>query len=434
VVDARLKPIERFIVFIPSFPSLAADRGGGRLYASFHDGRLGDPDVLVWRSSDRGSSWSDPERVNDTRAGDDRAQYLPKLAVAPNGRLDVLYYDRRRDRRNRRNEVSLQSSFDEGESFAKRLRLSERPFSSRVGFGAERGMPDLGSRLGLASADTAALGVWTDTRAGTRASKKQDLAAGFVAFSRPARMSAFAENALRLGGVALVLLGLALLASLVLARRLAGFPRSQLARRAKLDRAAESGGVATAAEEESAAEQVEEADAAAGAGKTKVLRRRVKRTRADEQPDGDATAEGKPAGAAGEPKADASPDESRARARRSKAKGRAPRGEKSGGDASANDKPKRDAGAGAGKRKTTKHSSTSRAKSKGGASVDKGGSSGAEGKSKGDASADRPDDAGSARPRARGTKGRSRRKPAEAGEKAGPDEGSDPDDESGESR
>ena len=212
VVEPALVPTERMIVFIPPFPSIAAGPDDGRLYIGYHDGKLGDPDVRVWTSSDGGASWSDGRRVNDTPARDQRAQYLPKLAVAPNGRLDVIYYDRRRDSRDVRNDVSLQSSFDEGETFSKHLRLTQRSFDSRVGFGSERGLPDLGSRLALVSADVGALGVWTDTRAGTRASRKQDLAAGLVTFSRPARLSDTAEDALTFGGAALIFVGIGLLA------------------------------------------------------------------------------------------------------------------------------------------------------------------------------------------------------------------------------
>jgi len=56
-------------------------------------------------------------RVNDTQKGDGTWHDLLKLAVAPDGRLDVLYYDRRADPRNLMNRVSPQSSFDEGHTF-----------------------------------------------------------------------------------------------------------------------------------------------------------------------------------------------------------------------------------------------------------------------------------------------------------------------------
>jgi BNR repeat-like domain len=221
VVERRLVPIQRFIVFFPAAPSLAVDRSG-RLYAAFHDGRLGDADVRVWSLEPGSSNWEGPKRVNDTRERDGTWQYLPKVAVAPDGRLDVLYYDRRSDRRNVLNQVSMQSSFDEGETFTPALRLSvdilrdgravPRSFSSKIGFGAKEGLPDLGSRLGLVSDDRHAVGLWTDTRAGTPGTQKQDLAQAVAGFEHPTRFSKPVEYGLRFGGLGLGLAGLGLLA------------------------------------------------------------------------------------------------------------------------------------------------------------------------------------------------------------------------------
>jgi hypothetical protein len=219
VVDDAVTPSERFIVFTPPFPSLAVDRDSGRTYAAFQDARGGDPDVMLWTLPSGGSEWSGPVRVNDTPKGDDTAQYLPKLAVAPDGRLDVLYYDRREDRTNVLNEVSLQSSYDDGKTFSPRVKVSDRAFSSRIGFGLERGLPDLGSRLGLLSTNTRAYAVWTDTRGGSVRTAKQDIGRGVVGFNDPPRLSSAAETALRLGGVVLILLGLAALVGAVTQRR-----------------------------------------------------------------------------------------------------------------------------------------------------------------------------------------------------------------------
>ena len=211
-VDERIVPTERMIAFIPAFPSLAVDGNSGRLYASYEDGRLGDADVWLWSLARGERAWKGPTRVNDTPENDRTSQYRPKLDVAPDGRLDIVYYDRRADRSNVKNEVSFQSSFDQGESFTKRLLLSDEPFSSRVGFGFERDLPDIGSRLALESAKPRTLAVWTDTRAGTTVTKKQDLAEAVVGFSDPKRLSDTTESLLRYGGIALALLGLALLA------------------------------------------------------------------------------------------------------------------------------------------------------------------------------------------------------------------------------
>ncbi|MGH2897648.1 MAG: sialidase family protein, partial [Solirubrobacteraceae bacterium] len=219
VVDAQVTPSERFIVFTPPFPSLAVDRDSGTTYASFQDARGGDPDVMLWTLPSGSSEWNGPVRVNDTPKGDGTAQYLPKLAVAPDGRLDVVYYDRRDDRTDVLNEVSLQSSFDEGKTFIPRVKVSDRAFSSRIGFGLERGLPDLGSRLGLLSTDTRAYAVWTDTRGGSVQTAKQDIARGVVGFNDPPRLSDASKTALRLGGVVLILLGVAALVAGLARRR-----------------------------------------------------------------------------------------------------------------------------------------------------------------------------------------------------------------------
>ncbi len=213
LVSRQIKPINRFVVLFPPYPSLAIDRRNGRIYAAFHDARLGDPDVSVWSLPPGSSKWEGPTRVNDTPERDGTWQYLPQLAVAPNGRLDVVYYDRRSDRENVMNQVSLQSSFDSGDSFISSTRLSSRPFDSRIGFGGKNGLPDLGSRLALLSDTERALAVWTDTRAGTRATNKQDLSRAVVAFSDPPRLSKAVKYGLRYGGLALALLGVVTLAS-----------------------------------------------------------------------------------------------------------------------------------------------------------------------------------------------------------------------------
>lgn len=211
VVEDRLVPSERFLVFLPPYPSLAVDRPSGRMYAAYHDGRLGDRDVWLWRSDDGGKSFGRPKRVNDTPPGDGTSQYLARLAVSSTGRLDVVYYDRRRDRKDVMNEVSFQSSFDAGKSFGPRLRVSDRPFDSRIGFGSERELPDLGSRLALLSIERRALAVWTDTRAGTLASNKQDLVQAVVEVTGPRRLPIVVRVvavALVVGGVVLFLTSL----------------------------------------------------------------------------------------------------------------------------------------------------------------------------------------------------------------------------------
>ena len=182
-VERDLVPTQRVLVFLPPAPSLAVDARARRVHVAFMDGRRGDPDVMLWTSEDGGRTFRAPRRVNDTAPEDGTSQYLPRVAVAPGGRVDVAYYDRRGDAEDVRNEVSLQSSFDGGATFTPRAVVSGRPFDSRIGFGGRRGMPDLGSRLGLLSDGDGALVAWTDTRRGTPEAVRQDVAVAAVAVS-----------------------------------------------------------------------------------------------------------------------------------------------------------------------------------------------------------------------------------------------------------
>lgn len=212
-VDGGLVPIERFIVFLPAFPALAVD--GDRVHVAFHDARLGDPDVWVWSSTDAGASWLDPVRVNDTVEGDGTSQYLPQLALAPGGRLDAVYYDRRADADDVMNEVSLQSSADEGETFSARVQLSDVAFDSRFGFGGGRDMAELGSRLALVSDDRGARAAWADTREGSLDWGEQHVYSTTVTVEEH---GAAMEAALRWGGLGLAAAG-ALTVALALVRR-----------------------------------------------------------------------------------------------------------------------------------------------------------------------------------------------------------------------
>lgn len=214
-VDRQVLPTQRFLMLFPPTPSLAVDRRHGRAYVAFHDGRLGDADVWLWASTDGGRRWRRPVRVNDTKFRDGTSQYLPAVGVAPDGRVDVVYYDRRADRRDVTTAVSLQSSFNGGKSFSARLGLSDTGFDSGIGSGASRNMPELGNRLGIVSVNNGALALWTDTRAGTRQNGKQDIARVVAAIHGPSRWPAIVQAASLVVG----LLGLVLVAAAFLGRR-----------------------------------------------------------------------------------------------------------------------------------------------------------------------------------------------------------------------
>lgn len=169
VVDEALKPPERvMLIFTMAPPTLVAD-SEGRLFAGWYDARTGDWDVFLNRSTDAGRSWGPrPVRLNDDRPANGRHQYLPRLAVAPNGRLDAIFYDRRNDPQNIKNDVFYTYSTDAGAHFAPNIRLTSASSDSRSGqrylVPSAKGLVEFGARLALVSEPTRALAAWTDTR------------------------------------------------------------------------------------------------------------------------------------------------------------------------------------------------------------------------------------------------------------------------------
>ena len=205
-IDSDVLLTKRFLVFLPEFPSLAA--GPGRsLYVTWADGRNGDLDVFIRRSGDGGATWDAPVRVNTNRVDDDTDQYMPRASVAPNGRVDVLFLDRRRDPSNVLTDAYLGLSEDNGATFDN-VRVSSNSFDSRVGFSANPKVEaDFGSRSGVTSLDDEVLAAWTDTRLGSEDTARQDIAAARIAISEE-KAPAFARGP--------VVVGLALAAAVCL--------------------------------------------------------------------------------------------------------------------------------------------------------------------------------------------------------------------------
>ena len=155
------------LIFTMPPPALAVDREG-RLFAAWHDARNGDWDVFVRRSTDGGRRWSEARRLNDDPVGNGRHQYQPRLGVAPGGRLDAVFYDRRSDADNVRNDVRYTFSTDGARTFAPNVALTAAPSSTKIGprylVLSARGRVEYGARLALLSRRDHAVAAWTDTR------------------------------------------------------------------------------------------------------------------------------------------------------------------------------------------------------------------------------------------------------------------------------
>ncbi len=183
VAENSVVASERFVVFLPKFPSLAVDPRDAALYVAWSDIRNGDADVFVRRSGDRGRTWTSPIRVDNADDSPRQQQYLPKIAVAPDGRVDVLFLDRDDRSENVRTTAVLSTSVDKGATWDA-VTVSDQAFDSLAGTRIEPRDPDpriaeTGTNLGLVSTVGEVYAVWADSRRGS-AERGQDLIAAPV--------------------------------------------------------------------------------------------------------------------------------------------------------------------------------------------------------------------------------------------------------------
>jgi len=108
----------------------------GTLYVNWADQRNGIEDTDIWliKSKDRGTTWSEPKRVNTDESK--RHQFLTWMTIdQTNGYLYFVFYDRREHDKTL-TDVYLALSKDGGESF-ENFKISESAFkpNSKVFFG-----------------------------------------------------------------------------------------------------------------------------------------------------------------------------------------------------------------------------------------------------------------------------------------------------------
>lgn len=138
-----------------------------------------DTDVFIVKSTDGGMTWvnpadgsSSPLRVNQDSLGNGKDQWFPFAAVAPDGRVDVVFYDRRDHAFNRFTHVYLARTHDGGASWTE-VRITERP--SNMNWAFDAGL-FIGDYNGMAiGPDGTSYPFWTDARNGTPLRRQSDV-------------------------------------------------------------------------------------------------------------------------------------------------------------------------------------------------------------------------------------------------------------------
>jgi hypothetical protein len=187
-----LQPGNRFTA--STFPRLASNPKTGDVYLVYGNGgtptvastirridHFIDPDMDVYfqRSSDSAKTWSAPQRLNlDAPAQFEFTQTRhPSVSVAPNGRVDIVWQDRRHWYRGcthvhapcaeaRLGDTYLRSSSDAGATFGAERRITDRSMNNDVGFDYRFGAYwDYGARSIPLGNDKIFVG-WMDPRDG----------------------------------------------------------------------------------------------------------------------------------------------------------------------------------------------------------------------------------------------------------------------------
>jgi hypothetical protein len=160
-----------------SLPAFAVSPVDGNLYIAWADYRNGDADIYFTRSTDGGSTWAAPVRLNDDPLGNGVDQFQPQVSVAPNGRVAVMWFDRRLtcpdlpwipvDHRGDANmciDTFMTRSFDEGQSWVPNIRASAQTWDWTLNLPLDGGGSGfIGDYQGIASSNEYDFPFWNAT-------------------------------------------------------------------------------------------------------------------------------------------------------------------------------------------------------------------------------------------------------------------------------
>lgn len=149
----------------PSRPVMAVSKSGV-IHLAYQDNPTptmsGMGEIYHRASTDGGKTWTEPKKVTDDNDADLRGQYFPNISVAPNGRVDMVWWDTRDDPGIRANDLYYAYSDDDGRTWSANRRITDRSVDRRLGvWGANY---DINSAPGVASTNAYALFGWDDTR------------------------------------------------------------------------------------------------------------------------------------------------------------------------------------------------------------------------------------------------------------------------------
>ncbi|MEA2143605.1 MAG: hypothetical protein QOI64_2035 [Solirubrobacteraceae bacterium] len=120
-------------------------------------------DIVLFKSTNGGRSYSRPVRVNQDAGNGDADQFQPWMAVTPSGQVNISFFDRRNDPANYFIDTWLARSEDGGRTFTDR-RVSQRTWDPAVNAPTSTSGKFIGDYQGLVADDEVAIPFWNDTQ------------------------------------------------------------------------------------------------------------------------------------------------------------------------------------------------------------------------------------------------------------------------------
>lgn len=174
------------------FPKMAVDPTTGNLYVAYVGFDFGDLDLIVQRSTDDGATWSRPLRVNDDPVRNGVRQLAPDISVAPNGRVDVVWFDTRTNtpspiipRPAGQGDIYYASSSDGGATFSGNRRISDRSINLDDGTLGRNGTYTWWGPDSVPLGNDSVLFAWGDPRFGNVDSGTNDVVLATLRLGEP---------------------------------------------------------------------------------------------------------------------------------------------------------------------------------------------------------------------------------------------------------
>ncbi len=173
ITGIKTSSLQPWGIRVNSYPEMDIDKSGGArngwiyiVVSEKNQSPAGsDPDVVLFRSSNGGTSWSSGVKVNQDALNNGKVQYFPVVNVDATGGVNVVYYDNRNSTgaSDSTMNVYLSRSTDGGNTFTDR-KITNHTFkpSSITGTGSG----NQGDNIGLTSGSGKLYPVWMDNSTG----------------------------------------------------------------------------------------------------------------------------------------------------------------------------------------------------------------------------------------------------------------------------